>query len=103
MARAIRFHGTYRYASRSVLAAALGAARQRLDDEDEHDPALLALGGMSSDGTELSVDVVLPAAMHLRFAAAAVFEILAEHAVAGTVSVCDGARAIDEFPCGVDD
>lgn len=99
----IHFHGSYRYASRESLAEAVAAARRHLEDDELDDPALATLRGFVSHGTRLVVDVVLPAAIDVRFAAAAVIETLAERAVDGSVEARHAGRQIDQFPWGTDD
>ena len=101
--RAIHFRGTYRYASRDALERALAAARTQLDEEEVPEPSLTSLRSFASQGTKLRVDVVLPAAIEVRFAAAAVFEALAERAIEGAVEAVHAGVPVDLFPSGTED
>lgn len=99
----IRFHGTYRYPSQAALEQALGAAKLQLEEEDFSDPTLASLHWLLRRGAVLTIDVVLPAAADVRFAAATLFETLAEGAVEGAVDALHGRDRIDSFPSGGDD
>ena len=115
MQRDIHFKGTLQFRSKEALEQAVAAARMQLDDDDVTDPSLASLRTMVARGTKLSVDIKLPRSADVRFAAAAMFEALAEHAVDGAVEVYDdtGPRRdgrvisagvpIDVFPSGSDD
>jgi hypothetical protein len=99
----IRFHGTYRYSSQAALDHALAAARLQLADEDFSDPELASLRWLLRRGSILTIDVTLPAAADVRFAAATLFETLAQDAVEGAVDALHGPDRIDSFPSGGDD
>jgi hypothetical protein len=100
---AIHFQGKYMYGSREQLQRAIAAARSALDEEDLTDSTAKSLRSFASHGNELVVDVTVPGAPDVRFAAAAVFQALAGQAVGGLVEARRGAMALDVFPCGVDD
>lgn len=99
---ALRFHGTYRYASRQVLARALAGAHAWLDEEELHDLGACWLRSFVPAGATLQIDATLPAGGD-RFAAAAVVQALAIDALDGLVEARRGARRVDEFPPGGDD
>ena len=101
-ADALRFHGTYRYASRQVLARALAAAHAWLDEEELHDLGATWLRSFIPAGATLQIDATLPAGGD-RFAAAAVVQALAIDALDGLVEARRGTRQVDEFPSGADD
>jgi hypothetical protein len=96
----IRFHGTYRYRTAGELEDAVVMATGQLDDEDLSDPSLRALRTLVRRGSVLSVDIVVPEAADLRFAAANLFETLALRAVEGAVDADIGTRHVDWFPSG---
>ena len=57
----------------------------------------------ANDGATLTVGLAIPASAELRFAAAALFEALAQTAVEGLVEgTCEGRR-LDFYPAGVAD
>lgn len=97
----LRYHGTYRYPNRATLDRAIAAARHRLDDDDDDDDvpheARASMRCFVYDGVVLSIDVWLPATSDHRFAAAAVFDVLAQTAVEGAVEAWHGAVAIDVY------
>jgi len=99
----IRFHGTYRYDSHESLERAIRAARTQLDEEDVTDPSLASLRSFIKHGTTLRVDVTLPCAADVRFAAAGVFQTLAQGAIEGAVEARNGNDHVDFFPSGGDD
>jgi hypothetical protein len=99
----IRFHGSYRYNSRENLERAIADARRALDEEDLTDSAIHSLRSIASRGTELVVDMTLPGAPEVRFAAAAMFQTLAGQAVGGIVEARRGMTSVDVFPSGADD
>ncbi|MEO8700101.1 MAG: hypothetical protein ABI867_08660 [Kofleriaceae bacterium] len=100
---AIRFHGTYRYASQAALEQALAEAQRQLEDEDFSDPELASLRWLLRQGVVLTIDVTLPAAADVRFAAATLFETLATGAIEGAVDALHGPDRIDSFPSGPED
>jgi hypothetical protein len=99
----IHFQGSFRYGSREQLERAIAEARRALDEEDLTDSTATSLRSFASRGTELVVDVTVPGAPDVRFAAAAVFQVLAGQAVGGVVEARRGATALDVFPSGADD
>jgi hypothetical protein len=99
----IHFKGTLRYESRELLDRAVVAAHAQLEDEDATDPSLASLRTLVARGNRLSIDVRLPGAPDVRFAAAAMLEILAAHAADGSIEARDGDRAVDVFAPGGDD
>ena len=98
----IRFRGTYRYRSSAELDRVVAAARAQLDEEDVTDPVLLGPRWLVKQGVVLTVDVLLPAAADVRFAAATLFETLAERAIEGAIDADVRGRLIDSFPSGGD-
>ena len=98
----IRFHGSYRYATPEALQRALEAARRWLDEEELYDLEGDWLGCFVASGATLRIDTQLPIEAD-RFAAVAVMEALAEHALEGIVEAQRGEQRLDAFPCGVDD
>ena len=99
---ALRFHGSYRYASRQVLARALAGAQARLDEEELHDLGPSWLRSFLAAGATLQIDATLPAGGD-RFAAAAVVQALALDALDGLVEARRGGLRVDAFPPGGDD
>lgn len=99
----IRFAGRYRFERRVELDRALGRARAQLDLEDELPAPVAWLRGLVVDGATLTVGLAIPASAEPRFAAAALFEALAQTAVEGLVEgTCEGRR-LDFYPAGVAD
>ena len=99
----IRFHGTYRYRTAGDLDDAVVMATGQLDDEELSDPSLRSLRTLVRRGSVLSVDILAPEAADLRFAAANLFETLAQRAVEGAVDADIGTRRVDWFPSGADE
>lgn len=99
---AIRFQGSYRYPSPAILEAALAAARRWLDEGELDDLDGDWLGSCARAGAVLRIDTLLPVEA-CRFAAVAVLEALAQHAVEGLVEARRGGVRLDAFPCGTDD
>ena len=100
--RGIHFKGTLRYESREVLDRAVVAAHAQLEDEEVTDPSLASLRALIARGTRLSIDVRLPGGPEVRFAAAAMLQVLASHAVDGAIEARDGDRSVDVFVSGDD-
>ncbi len=98
----IRFHGSYRYATPAALQRALETARRWLDDEEHYDLDGDWLAYFVAIGATLQVDTQLPIEAD-RFAAVAVMEALAEHALEGLVEARRGDLRLDAFPSGTDD
>ncbi|MBA3501733.1 MAG: hypothetical protein M4D80_05025 [Myxococcota bacterium] len=90
----VRYAGTFRFPNRPILEAALTRARTRIDEEQE----LAALEGgwmrcfVMSDAT-LTVNIALPALPQHRLAAGEIFDLLARHALDGSVTA-----TIDDVP-----
>ena len=99
---AIRFHGSYRYASPDALERALAAARQWLDEEELYDLDGDWLACFVASGATLRIDTLLPIEAD-RHAAVAVMEALAHDALEGIVEAQRGETRLDAFPSGVDD
>jgi hypothetical protein len=101
----LHFRGAFSYDSQDALERALADARAQLDEEDH--PALASFRAMISSGirsgTKLIVDLVMPAVVEVRFAAAAIVQALAVPAIAGGVEAFVGTRVVDFFPSGGDD
>jgi len=98
----VRYHGSYRYADRPALERALMRARAELDDEDlDRDHGWLRC--FITHGTQLSVNLELPAIAEHRFAAANVLLILAHGAIEGAVEARQHDRTVDLFASGDDD
>ena len=99
----IRYAGRYRFARRAELDRALGRARDQLDLEDELPTPAAWLRGLVVDGATVTVALAIPASAELRFAAAALFEALAQTAVDGLVEGTLDGRPVDFYPSGAAD
>lgn len=99
----IRFAGRYRFERRVELDRALGRARDQLELEDELPTPVAWLRGLVVDGATLTVALAIPASAELRFAAAALFEALAQTAVEGLVEGTLDGRRVDFYPPGAAD
>lgn len=98
----IQYHGSYRYADRATLEGAIARARAALDD-DEAERAGRWMRCFVLNGTNLTVNLHVPAEAEQRHAAANVFLTLAHGAVEGAVEARHGSRALDFFPPGEED
>ena len=98
----MHFCGTYRYATREGLERALVAARACLDD-DVGDLEDAWMRCFVTRGNVLTVNVSMPFVADQRFAAAAVFDTLAQTAVEGAVEARHGAARVDLFASGGDE
>ncbi len=98
----IQYHGSYRYADRATLEGALARARATLDD-DEVERANRWLRCFVMNGTNLTVNLSVPADADQRHAAANVFLTLAHGAMEGAVEARHGNRPLDLFAPGDDD
>lgn len=100
----VRYAGSYRFADRAALDAALARARGHIDDDTEQ--AALDGGWLRcfvARDTSLAVNLALPALPEHRFIAGAVFGILASDAIAGSVRATIADACVDEFISGEDD
>ena len=103
----LRYYGSYRYDSPSVLDRAVIAAWTRFDEEELSHPSIhpsvASMGRFVKTGSQLHVDLTLPTSADVRFAAAEMFDVLAKDAIAGIVEARHGSDHVDYFPSGDDD
>ena len=99
----LRYYGSYRYDSRESLERAVTAAWMRFDEEEVSHRSLASLGRFVKQGDRLHVDLTLPTAADVRFAAAGMFETLAKDAIEGIVEARHGTDHVDFYPSGDDD
>lgn len=97
----VRFHGSYRYASKLDLDDAISRARAHLADEDIEDATWIRY--FVSRGSLLTVNVDVNDHAEHRFAAANVFLILAHGAIDGAVEARRGETTVDVFASGPED
>ncbi len=97
----VRFHGTYKYASKPDLDEAIARARAHLADEELEDDTWVRF--FASSGAVLTVNVDVPDRADHRFVAANVFLILAHGAIDGAVEARRGNTTVDVFASGPDD
>jgi len=100
----VHYSGTYVFADRATLEASIAYARNQINEDDD----LAALGGgwlrcFVMSGTQLTVNLEVPALPEHRFAAAAVFDLIARAALVGSVTARIDQRAVDEFIAGDDE
>lgn len=98
----IQYRGRYEYTDSVALEHALAFARAELDDEELAEVGTW-LRFFVCKGTQLTVNLTVPATAEHRFIAANMFLVLARGAIDGSVEALQGAQGLDRFVAGVED